>query len=86
MVWDAITTVAPYVGVYADYYFSTSNDAPLLLPTQFIQGWSARVAAGLALKLTGRANVTVGGELGGLGNNFSTWSVGGRVSLPFTYP
>jgi hypothetical protein len=38
----------PYIGVYADYYFdhddATLPTAPVLLPTQFLQGWSARVS------------------------------------------
>ncbi len=38
MIWGTLATLSPYVGVYADYYFSSDN-AALLLPTQFVQGW-----------------------------------------------
>lgn len=73
----------PYVGAYADYYFDNTGGMPLLLPTQFIQGWAGRVTAGLAYNINGGPKLSVGGELGGLGNDFLTWSVRGRASLPF---
>jgi uncharacterized repeat protein (TIGR01451 family) len=91
--WSGMMTVTPYVGVYADYYFSGANAAllpnnnltPLLLPTEFVQGWSARVASGLSFNAAGGARVSVGGELGGIGSqNFTTWTVHGRASLPFS--
>ena len=41
------TTLLPYVGLNADYYFFSDN-AALLLPTQFVQGWAARTTAGLS--------------------------------------
>src|SRR5262249_48803887 len=78
-------TIAPYVGAYADYYFNNSNTVPLLLPTQFVQGWSARVTGGLNFNVAGGARLSVGGELGGLGNEFLTWSVRGRGSVPFSF-
>jgi uncharacterized repeat protein (TIGR01451 family) len=80
---NSLTTITPFVGIYGDYYFSSSNAAPLLLPTEFIQGWSARVAAGINYNTMGGAKLTFGGELGGLGSDFTTWSVRGRASLPF---
>jgi uncharacterized repeat protein (TIGR01451 family) len=84
MRWDTVTTLAPYVGVYADYYFSSNNAEALLLPTQFVQGWAARVTSGLSYNVAGGAKVSVGGEFGGLGSqNFTTWSVRGRASVPF---
>jgi len=93
--WSATTIVKPYVGLYGDYYFSGdngsplagSNAAPLLpsLPTQFIQGWSARVTTGFSVDYAGGARMSLGGELGGLGSqNFITWSFQGRVSVPFS--
>jgi hypothetical protein len=57
---------------------------PMLLPTQFVQGLAARTTAGLSYAAAGAARVSVGGELGGLGSqNFTTWSVRGRASVPF---
>jgi len=66
MLWGATTTLAPYAGVYADYYFSSNNAEALLLPTQFVQGWAARVTSGLSYNVVGGAKVSVGGEVGGL--------------------
>ena len=63
MVWGAMATLAPYVGLYADYYFSSDN-AALLLPTQFVQGWAARTTAGLSYNVAGGAKILVGGEVG----------------------
>ena len=80
-----MVTLSPYVGTYADYYFNNSNSVPLLLPTQFVQGWSARLTGGLDFGVTGGAKVSVGGELGGLGSNFTTWSARGRASIPFSF-
>ena len=78
-------TIAPYVGAYADYYFNNSNTVPLLLPNQFVQGWSARLTGGLNFNVAGGAKISVGGELGGLGNDFLTWSARGRASVPFSF-
>jgi hypothetical protein len=80
---DARVTIAPYVGAYTDYYFDNNGGRPLLLPTQFIQGLAGRVAAGLAYYINGGPKLSFGGELGGVGNDFLTWSARGRVSWPF---
>jgi hypothetical protein len=86
--WSATATVAPYVGIYADYYFNRDDGtlpvAPLLLPTEFVHGWSARVTSGVAMEIAGGPKLSVGGEVGGLGSNqFTTWSVRGRAAVPF---
>ena len=87
--WSATTTVIPYVGGYADYYFNTDDatlpaGAPLLLPTEFVHGFSGRVTSGLAVRTGGGSVFSVGGELGGLGSNqFTTWTLRGRASVPF---
>jgi hypothetical protein len=82
------TKVAPYVGVYADYYFNyddaTLPVAPLLIPTEFVDGWSARATLGINATIPNGTSLSVGGEVGGLGSgNFTVWSVRGRVSVPF---
>ena len=83
IVWGGTTTLSPYVGLYADYYFSSDN-ATLLLPTQFVQGWAARTTAGVSYNAVGGARVMIGGELGGLGSqDFTVWSVRARASVPF---
>jgi outer membrane autotransporter protein len=88
--WWAAMKVTPYAGVYADYYFNSDDNVPLsasatpiLLPTQFIHGWSARVTSGVDMTVVGGTRLSVGGEVGGLGNNFTVWSVRGRAAVPF---
>jgi hypothetical protein len=77
-------TVAPYAGIYADYYFSKDDATAILLPTELIQGWSARVTSGVSVGFVGGAKLSVGGEVGGLGSGeFTVWSVRGRASVPF---
>jgi hypothetical protein len=48
-----------------------------------VQGWAGRVTAGLAYNINGGPKLSVGGELGGIDNEFLTWSARGRVSWPF---
>ena len=72
IMWNGTASLLPYVGLYADYYFSSDN-AALLLPTQFVQGWAARTTAGLSYSAPGGAKIVIGGELGGLGSqDFTT--------------
>jgi hypothetical protein len=85
--WSSALTVSPYTGLYADYYFNHDDAAlpatPILLPTQFIHGFSARVTSGIAVAIAGGGKLAVGGEYGGIGSNFSMWTVRGRASVPF---
>ena len=85
LVWSSTITVAPYVGIYADYYFN-KDDAidTLLLPTQFIQGWSARMTSGLSLATIWGWKLAIAGEVGGLGSGqFLNWTGRGRLAVPF---
>jgi hypothetical protein len=85
--WSSSATVAPYAGLYADYYFNKDDAIPLaapnLLPTEYLHGLSARVVSGLAVAITGGPKLSLGGELGGLGNDFKVWTVRGRAAVPF---
>jgi Autotransporter beta-domain/Bacterial Ig-like domain (group 3) len=90
LLWWQAMKVTPYAGVYADYYFNRDDNVPLsasavpiLLPTEFVHGWSARVTSGVDMTLLGGTRLSVGGEIGGLGNNFTVWSVRGRAAVPF---
>jgi hypothetical protein len=57
---------------------------PLLLPTEFIQGWSGRVTSAVLVSTAGGAQYSIGDELGGLGNGeFTIWSLQGRAALQF---
>jgi hypothetical protein len=81
--------LTPYLGLYSDYYFNGDEvavpAAPLvILPSEFVQGWSARVDSGLAARLAGGTNLSIGVEVGGLGRDqFTTWTARGRVAVPF---
>jgi hypothetical protein len=75
--------------LYADYYFNSDNALlpnapPLILPTQFVQGWSARLTSGVAVTTSLGPTWLLGAEVGGLGSNqFTNWLVRGGVSVPF---
>jgi hypothetical protein len=85
--WSSAMTVSPYAGLYADYYFNHDDAVlpvtPLLLPSQFVHGFSARVTSGLAAAIAGGTKLSVGGEYGGIGSDFKMWTVKGRASVPF---
>jgi hypothetical protein len=74
----------PYVGLYGDYYFS-SDDASTngLASTPLMQGWSARVTTGIGMRFDHGAQFSIGGELGGIGGNTTTWTLRARGSVPF---
>jgi hypothetical protein len=50
-----------------------------------LQGWSGRLVAGLDMKFRDGGVISLGGELGGLGNNSNTtiWTYKARGSVPF---
>ena len=78
--YSATMIVAPYAGLYADYHFSQDDATAILLPTQFIQGWSARAVSGISLSFVGGAKLSIGGEAGGLGSGqYTVWSARGRA-------
>jgi len=82
--WPGDLRVAPYVGFYGDYRFSTDNALPVAAPFVGIKdGWSGRATAGVSA--TGRTGTTfsLGAELGGIGAGYDLWSVNGRVLVPF---
>lgn len=76
--------IAPYIGFYGDYRFSSDNAPPVAAPYVGIKdGWSGRATAGISA--TGRSGTTVslGAELGGLGAGYDLWSVNARALWPF---
>jgi len=80
------TTVAPYVGLYGDYHFSTDNALPVAAPPAVVgimNGLSGRVTAGATLAGAGGASFGLGGELGGLGSNYKVWTGRASVLWPF---
>jgi hypothetical protein len=78
------TTIAPYVGLYADYYFS-HDDAAFsgLASTPVLSGWSARVTGGFAMRGDNGAQLDLGGEYGGIGGDTKIWTWRARGKLPF---
>lgn len=79
------TKVSPYLGLYADYYFSVDEDAGTLLPAvPTIDGASARLTSGVSFLIGRGSNVSVDGEVGGLGSDsFRTWTIRVRSSVAF---
>jgi outer membrane autotransporter protein len=82
--WSVPAAIAPYLGLYGDYYFSRDDADTLGLPSiPVISGWSARVAAGIGMSFARGAQLSIGGELGGLGGDHTLWAWRARGSLPF---
>jgi outer membrane autotransporter protein len=80
--WGA--TIAPYVGLYGDYYFA-HDDAALagLASTPLLEGWSARATAGVSMRNDHGAQFDLGGEYGGIGSDTKMWTWRARGKLPF---
>jgi hypothetical protein len=88
--WLDSVLLAPYVGVYADYYFTQDDAAAIvaaggipLASTPLLQGWSARVTGGIGARLASGTTVGFGAELGGIGGNTQIWTFTGRARIPF---
>jgi Bacterial Ig-like domain (group 3) len=80
--WSDVA-VTPFVGVYADYYFTRDNAGSALPPTPSLDGASARIVSGVSLTSKQGAQVTIAGEFGGLGSALDIWSVRARIAVPF---
>lgn len=83
-VWSSALNVAPYAGLYGDYYF-TSSDASCtgLASTPLLMGWAARLTTGLDMKFQSGGTLSFGGELGGIGGNTTIWTYRARGTVPF---
>jgi hypothetical protein len=81
--WSPTLNLGPYVGLYADYYFSREDTGALALTTApLLQGWAARVTGGLSMAFKGGGTVNVGAEYSGLGANTQIWTFIARGSVP----
>jgi hypothetical protein len=81
--WSSTTNVAPYLGVYGDYYFSRDDAATTGLTTvPLLQGWSGRATGGVAMTF-GRGALSAGGEYGGIGSSYHIWTWRVRGSVAF---
>ena len=87
LAWTSTVALAPYAGLYADYYFS-QDDAQVagLTTVPLLQGFAARVTGGISAKFAGGASVTAGGELGGIGLDTHIWTWTARGSIPRSEP
>lgn len=84
MIWSEGSKLSPYVGLYADYYFSSDDGVVVGAPSvSIVSGWSARVTSGLDFSLKDGLRLSVGGELGGIGGDHTMWTVRGRVNQAF---
>ena len=86
--WTPTVALAPYVGLYGDYYFNTDNAgalaiAPAIPTAVVLDGWSARVVGGLTARFGNGAQIAVGTERSGIGANFGLWTYRARASVPF---
>ncbi len=82
--WSETVTLAPYVGVYGDYYFSEDNAANVGLTTvPLLQGWSGRATGGVTMTFGRGALISAGGEYGGIGGDFQIWTWRVRGSVAF---
>ena len=55
LAWSNTTNLAPYVGLYGDYYFSLDDAATAGLTTApLLQGWSGRATGGMTMSLPPR--------------------------------
>jgi outer membrane autotransporter protein len=89
--WTDGVLLAPYLGLYGDYYF-TRDDANTILAAgggvplasaPLLQGWSARVTGGLGAKLAGGATLGIGAQYGGIGSNTQIWTMIAKAQVPF---
>ena len=77
-------SLAPYAGIYSDYYFNIDNATTVgVPPVPFIQGWAARATGGLTATFHNGAQLSAGGEFSGIGNDTQIWTVNVRGSVPF---
>jgi len=87
MMLSSTTSLAPYAGLYGDYYFNSDSASAVAagaIPVPLIlDGWSARAIGGLAARFSNGAQLAVGGEHSGIGGNVAIWTYRARASVPF---
>jgi Autotransporter beta-domain/Bacterial Ig-like domain (group 3)/IPT/TIG domain len=81
-------TLAPYVGLYGDYYFSkddatTTTTPALAAVTPILQGGSARATGGVTMMFDGGKQLSFGGEYSGIGQNTRIWNLQLHGSVSF---
>jgi hypothetical protein len=79
--WSSGIELAPYLGLYGDYYFSGDDASVVGLTTvPLSQGWSARATGGFAATFANGARLGAGGEFGGFSGAGHIWTMSVRGS------
>jgi outer membrane autotransporter protein len=74
-------TIAPFVGLYADYRFTSGAGSA---PVNAFDGLSARATAGFNAKLNASTNLSLNGEVMGLGlDDALLWSLKMQLGIAF---
>jgi hypothetical protein len=86
--WSSTVALAPYLGLYGDYYFNSDNATAALaqsgLPGAVVlEGFSARAVGGVTAKFANGGQIALGTEYSGIGGNASIWIYRARASVPF---
>ena len=77
-------SLAPYLGFYGDWKFSSDNALPVDVPNVGLSdGWSARVTGGVSMSAPGGGTLALGGEYGGIGAGYGVWTANARAAWPF---
>ena len=77
-------TIAPFVGLYGDWRFSSDNAVASGSTIVGIgNGLSGRATSGVLFTGRSGASVVIGGEYGGIGADYKIWSGNVRGSVPF---
>ena len=84
LAWADSVNLAPYAGLYSDYYFSRDDAlAAGLTGVPRLEGWSARGTFGISAILRGGAQAMLGAEYGGTGSSGHLWTWRLRGRVPF---
>lgn len=76
--------VMPYLDLYADWRFASDDAVVADVPDTGIgDGWSARVTGGFSLRVLTAGSLSLGGEYGGIGADYSAWTGTARLTVPF---
>ena len=76
--------VMPYLGLYADWRFASDDAVVADVPDTGIgDGWSARVTGGFSLRVLTAGSLSLSGEYGGIGADYSVWTGTARLTVPF---
>jgi outer membrane autotransporter protein len=77
--------LAPYVGLYGDYYFSKDDatTTPGLAAVPLLQGAAVRATGGVMMRFGSGAQLSVGAEYSGIGQDTRIWNLQAHGSVPF---